>query len=161
MISNNKIHSSIQESVSCMPSQCIHNVMGNVSLSLSVYHPFFSLKPANTAEIETRRSPRAIKHWRHFLPPWLLLQCSSCRLFIVSLGFGEKFALQKLSILIIQFKLSHAIISFWKMCENTFLWRLTGTRNIQKWELYEVSHLGRSASRGLNSWYCQLFQEKL
>lgn len=74
---------------------------------LSLYHPFFFLVPANTEEIETRRSLRAIKHWRHFLLPRLLLQFFvfflSCSLFIVSLGFCKKFALQKLSILIIQF----------------------------------------------------------
>lgn len=57
---NTRMHPSIQKSVSCIPSLSIHNVMGNVSLSL--YHPFFSLKPANAEEIETRRSLRALKH---------------------------------------------------------------------------------------------------
>lgn len=71
---------------------------------------------SNAEEIETRRSLRAIRRWRHFLPPWLLLQFSSCSLFTVSLGFSRKFALQKLSISIIQFKtkLSHEITLFWK-----------------------------------------------
>lgn len=79
--------------------------------------------------METRQSLRAIKHWRRFLPPWLLLRFSSCSLFIVSLGFSRKFALQKLSILIIQFntKLGHIILkNMWKYspspCTVSLIW---------------------------------------
>lgn len=79
--------------------------------------------------METRQSLRALKHWRRFLPPWLLLRFSSCSLFIVSLGFSRKFAPQKLSILIIQFntKLGHIILkNMWKYspspCTVSLIW---------------------------------------
>lgn len=92
---------------------------------LSLYHPFFFLVPANTEEIETRLSLRAIKHWRHFLLPRLLLQFFV--FFLIMQPVHCLFRLlQKVCtaevILIIQFtQLSQGIVLFWKICENILL----------------------------------------
>lgn len=81
--------------------------------------------PANTEEIETRRSPRALKYRRHFLPPWLLLRFPSCSLQL-SLKASDKkkkekkkFALQKLSILIPHS--DRGIVIFWTVTCKTLL----------------------------------------